>query len=224
MLDVVTNSSFLFEILSHPYISPSADAKLVRSSTQVSIVSDLKNLLECSEQYRTRITMIENLLELIGKLKEQTEHLGRKMEDINKSVLDSIATMLEGFRISVEQLQKERNFLESLFFEEMNQRYHAISEAHTKTFSWIFEPDWFDEWDPRSMVAFKQWLLFGNGIFWVSGKPGSGKSTLMKYLYTCGLTEEYLRCWAKDDTLIILASFFWMGGTIMQRSQRGLLQ
>ena len=168
--------------------------------------------------------MIENLLESTGKLKEQIEHLRQEMEDINKCVLDSIATTLEGFRIPVEQLQKERKILESLFFDEMNQRYHAISEAHTKTFFWIFGPDRFDRSDPRSMVAFKQWLQSGKGIFWVSGKPGSGKSTLMKYLYTCGLTKEYLRYWAKDDTLIILASFFWMGGTIMQRSQRGLLQ
>ena len=43
---------------------------------------------------------------------------------------------------------------------------------------------------------FLPWLSSGNGIFHVSGKPGSGKSTLMKFLYDHPRTKEELEKWA----------------------------
>jgi hypothetical protein len=69
--------------------------------------------------------------------------------------------------------------LESLRYDAINLRYEAVPEAHEQTFAWILQPNHGEtesEWSD-----FAQWLQEGEGIFWINGKAGSGKSTLMKY-------------------------------------------
>ncbi len=68
------------------------------------------------------------------------------------------------------------------------------------------------------------WLRTGKGIYWVSGKAGSGKSTLMKYLHNHKETATALRSWAGNKNLVTAGHFFWYAGTDMQKSQQGLLQ
>ncbi|KAK2591381.1 hypothetical protein QQS21_010925 [Conoideocrella luteorostrata] len=72
-------------------------------------------------------------------------------------------------------------------------------------------------WDP-----FNEWLKSDGTTYWISGKPGSGKSTLVKYIYKHDLTQSSLRAW-KESPVIILSHFFWRPGTCMQKSIRGLL-
>ncbi|KAJ5724853.1 hypothetical protein N7493_006581 [Penicillium malachiteum] len=54
---------------------------------------------------------------------------------------------------------------------------------------------------PAAAAIFSEWLRRENGIFWVSGKPGSGKSTFMKFVADEPMTR-----------------------TAMQKSQQGLLR
>ncbi|KAK4495862.1 hypothetical protein PRZ48_013130 [Zasmidium cellare] len=56
------------------------------------------------------------------------------------------------------------------------------------------------------------------------GKPGSGKSTLMKFLMRHPRTKELLRTWAGDEDLIIADHYFWDAGTSLQKSRLGLLR
>lgn len=109
---------------------------------------------------------------------------------------------------------------------EMDARHSSIPEAHRQTFSWILEqsmsiplPD-----DPRSGVKFKEWLFSGSGIYWIAGKPGSGKSTLMKYLQSHNKTREYLASWAAGSHLTVSGYYFWLAGSEMGKSQEGLLR
>ncbi|EPS45160.1 hypothetical protein H072_844 [Dactylellina haptotyla CBS 200.50] len=100
-------------------------------------------------------------------------------------------------------------------------RHSAISEAHQKTFEWV--------WDGLDTAHggrnnFWSWLKRGKGIYWISGKPGSGKSTLMKYIYHDTRTAEGLKLWSRDTKVITAAFFFWNSGTVMQKSLIGLLQ
>lgn len=141
---------------------------------------------------------------------------------------DSIATIdktLADSKLLAEQYGKEQDILESLRFEGMSTRYDSIVEAHSSTFDWIFEPSsrWPRE-DPRSRIQFFDWLCRGNGVYWLSGKPGSGKSTLMKFLYSNPRTRAALQVWAKPCRLILSNFYFWVNGTEMQRTLRGLLQ
>jgi NACHT domain len=73
------------------------------------------------------------------------------------------------------------------------------------------------------------WLKTGSGVYWINGKPGSGKSTLMKHIYDDERTRLYLKEWAqigdsKHVPLVIASFFFWNSGTMEQRSQIGMLR
>lgn len=62
----------------------------------------------------------------------------------------------------------------------------------------------------------------GSGIYWIHGKPGSGKTTLMKHLYDSSLTHSLLQEWAKDERIVKPNFFFWQLGTPEQKTQSGL--
>lgn len=70
--------------------------------------------------------------------------------------------------------------------------------------------------------AFLNWLEHGNEIFHVSGKPGAGKSTLMKYLCEHDRTKELLEKWSGNKLLVFAKFFFWRPGSEYQKSLKGL--
>jgi hypothetical protein len=76
----------------------------------------------------------------------------------------------------------------------------------------------------QARTTFEDWLENGTGIFWLSGKAGSGKSTLMKFLQHHRRTRELLTVWADTDPLIVASHFFWHSGSYMQKSHEGLLR
>lgn len=76
----------------------------------------------------------------------------------------------------------------------------------------------------RESTGFEDWLCKGTGIFWLSGKAGSGKSTLMKFLQQHPRTRDILEIWADTDPLIIASHYFWHSGSHMQKSLEGLLR
>jgi len=68
------------------------------------------------------------------------------------------------------------------------------------------------------------WLRSGAGTYWLSGKPGSGKSALMKYIIEDERTAIYLRTWAGDHRLVLPIFFFWKPGRPDQKSLNGFLR
>ncbi|KAE8446759.1 hypothetical protein EG329_011664 [Mollisiaceae sp. DMI_Dod_QoI] len=113
------------------------------------------------------------------------------------------------------------SILDSLKFPSMCDRYDGIDDAHKRTFDWIFR----HESNVHSWSNFSDWLVQGAGIYWINGKPGSGKSTLMRYIYEDARTLSLLGQWAgSPDNLTVAAFFFWKSGTADQASQTGLLR
>jgi hypothetical protein len=70
--------------------------------------------------------------------------------------------------------------------------------------------------------TFQDWLKNGQNVFHISGKAGSGKSTLMKLIVGNKRTYKFLHEWAGERELISAQFFFWRGGSDLQRSRRGL--
>ncbi|KAL7620218.1 hypothetical protein AAE478_009211 [Parahypoxylon ruwenzoriense] len=105
--------------------------------------------------------------------------------------------------------------LESLRFTEMPYRHDNIRETHSNTYSWIFDEN-------ESPLA--NWLTRQDGLFWVNGKAGSGKSTLFKHLVHSPRSKELLNQWAAGKRLSTASFFFWNHGNRMQKSWKGLLQ
>ena len=118
-------------------------------------------------------------------------------------------------------IARQQRLLGQLRFRCMKVRRSNVADAHPNTFQWIFE----ESADKRhSAIDFAGWLHSGDPIYWISGKPGSGKSTLMKYLVDETKTLGILQNWAYPDKLVVASFFFWIAGTPMQKSQEGLLR
>lgn len=141
-----------------------------------------------------------------------------------------IAQLFRQLSTAEEFRTKLQRFMDSLQFEALSRRREAIPEAHKQTLRWLLHgrttgnktshiPAKEDNGD---QIDFSQWLVSGNGIFWVSGKPGSGKSTLMKFVAGAVKTYQLVSRWASPT--IIVAHYFWSSGSSMQKSQEGLLR
>lgn len=77
-----------------------------------------------------------------------------------------------------------------------------------------------DQDDGIRWDSFIDWLKSGSKIFWCSGKPGSGKSTLMRYIISDPRTRSALDVWSPGALLV--PHFFWRPGSLMQQSLRGM--
>ncbi|KAL8344433.1 hypothetical protein RB601_004802 [Gaeumannomyces tritici] len=72
--------------------------------------------------------------------------------------------------------QKCKDALESLAFEHMGDRQMGIKRAHRKTCKWFLTVPEYIDWQGEAKMT------ESNGVLWIKGKAGTGKSTLMKYL------------------------------------------
>ncbi|KAI1378033.1 hypothetical protein F4677DRAFT_443950 [Hypoxylon crocopeplum] len=133
-----------------------------------------------------------------------------------------------------------RDIRDSLYYPMIKERRREIEPAYKETFEWIFhEPSR----QTRRWDSFISWLEGDEPVYWINGKPGSGKSTLMKYLYGHPTTLETVRRWAgvkKEDArydaeeakknkkpkvkLIRAEFYFWNSGHAIQKTQEGLLR
>jgi len=120
-------------------------------------------------------------------------------------------------------LQKQVDIISSLHYPKISERERNIKDPHPRTYEWLFEGSE-DVSKMRSSSNVFDWLHTGRDVFWVSGKAGSGKSTLMKYLYNHSKTRAALREWATGKDLVVAGFFFWSAGTSIQKCQEGLLQ
>ena len=121
--------------------------------------------------------------------------------------------------LSEEELIKaEAVLLDSLRYPSMDVREDAIAEAHAKTFEQVFQDTHLGPWD-----SFTNWLRYNDGIYWVSGKAASGKSTLMKFLCSDQRVDNALSSWS-GQTLFLLARHFLSNlRPSVPKSQAGLL-
>ncbi|KAH8746958.1 hypothetical protein F5882DRAFT_237087, partial [Hyaloscypha sp. PMI_1271] len=66
--------------------------------------------------------------------------------------------------------------LKSLYFDEIEIRRHGIEKPLEETCKWLFGQPHYLTWMRRERLGEHK------GILWIKGKPGSGKSTLMKHI------------------------------------------
>lgn len=166
----------------------------------------------------------------------------------NSKVQDEARTVLDLSDLAFSRVLQSR-ILEALRFEGMESRFDNIEEAHVKTFKWLLEDEtsssqsiptgdaddlWFsgmvdslkEDIPLRLKIRkdFTNWLSHGNGVFHISGKPGAGKSTLMKYLAESSEVRKHLDIWTGENELTFASFFFWRHGTEFQKSLQGLLR
>ncbi|OPB41048.1 hypothetical protein A0O28_0107450 [Trichoderma guizhouense] len=110
------------------------------------------------------------------------------------------------------RLQKEKeDCLRSLSYQNIDARKIDISSAHPTTCNWLFNTEQFQQWCQRIDLSSH------NGVLWIKGNPGTGKSTLMKH--TLQYCEEKL-----FEKSIVAAHFFNARGDGFEQTPIGMLR
>lgn len=135
-------------------------------------------------------------------------------------MIADVLSHLDNLIVDARGTKDKLNLLQSLCYDGMDVRKEAIHQTHANTYEWIFSSN-----DQRGETAhLREWLRSGTGIFWVSGKPGSGKSTLMKFIHGHDRTNELLKHWAGQRQIVVASHYFTVNGNDTQKSQAGLLR
>ncbi|KAH7143367.1 hypothetical protein DER46DRAFT_456391, partial [Fusarium sp. MPI-SDFR-AT-0072] len=103
-----------------------------------------------------------------------------------------------------------RQLLESFGFEQINSRKTTIKTAYFKTCRWFLEhPDYLNWLDLEKRRNH-------HGFLWIRGKPGAGKSIIMKFIYTKMKRKDVPR------TTLTISFFFNARGELLEKSVSGM--
>ncbi|KAK5680070.1 hypothetical protein LTS10_008020 [Elasticomyces elasticus] len=147
-----------------------------------------------------------------------------RMQDSADKLIQTLVDYLPDLVRSAKEVHLAQRLLSSLKFDKMNARRSAVSDTYGNTYEWIFQPVQNNAEVKGMRIGFIEWLSSSNGIYWLAGKAGSGKSTLVKFLWQHSQTQLALKDWAKDGKLIVASHFFWNAGYLPQRTHAGLLR
>ncbi|EEY17621.1 SERAC1 [Verticillium alfalfae VaMs.102] len=111
---------------------------------------------------------------------------------------------------------KFRKALRELDAEETRWRLQQVVPAFEDTFEWLYA---------NKQLRFVDWLGSDEGLYWIKGKPASGKSTLLKKAYTDTRTQKaQVALRAKGFKCTTAAFFFHDRGSPLQKSFEGFLK
>lgn len=136
--------------------------------------------------------------------------------------VETLTNKVSALSLSKRKFAAEEAILAGLDFEQRSHRHEAIPAAYQDTFQWILKPPLAGE--PSTHAGFRSWLETGDGLFWISGKPGSGKSTLVKFIQSSQLTTQCLSNWAGAKRVVTTGFYFWSAGSAIQKTREGLLR
>jgi len=164
-----------------PYYIPRGGSK-----SKFSISDTIKWVIKDKEQFEVLVRDLSNLITDMDRvipgnqsrtvLKQEIQALDSVQElnlVMDASVIDNV-DLVNVTKVAIEQ-RCTQLILNRLWFRLIDERRNNIVEAHSETLGWAINP-------PASGATWDdldQWLRCGRGIYWIHGKPGSGKSTLM---------------------------------------------
>ena len=177
--------------------------------------------LQQSQNFQYLDQRVQNLISSLSLGSRSFEEIKDAVLKENEKTRDHISSQLRDQEKRLAEEEYRTRLLESLWFADILSREETIAEAHRETFEWIFD---------KSGKAIRPWDNFntrleaGGGTYWISGKAGSGKSTLMGFICQDERTREALMTWSGTRDLLMPKFFFWSSGSKSQRSLEGLLR
>ncbi|RVD80112.1 uncharacterized protein DFL_008019 [Arthrobotrys flagrans] len=107
-----------------------------------------------------------------------------------------------------ELIEQRQSFMEALKFDQIDARQATIKSAHAKTCKWLLTKPEYRDWLDVNLISDH------HGFLWIKGKPGTGKSTIMKFALKHA--EETI----KSD--LIISFFFNARGENLEKSTIGM--
>lgn len=180
--------------------------KYICSADQGKLFSELEDL-EHAHRW-----LDSNHADAIQELKSRLER------SLREKIFDGLTRDCE----LVIRYSTERSLSDLLRFDKMNDRFNSILKPQPRTFQWIFGIQYRPS---RSTLDYPDWLESPDPLFWISGKPGSGKSTLMKHLSVHKRTRMALISPTHRRGGVVGYFSFWnFGKSSFQRNEEGLLR
>ncbi|TLD04406.1 uncharacterized protein PgNI_12016 [Pyricularia grisea] len=172
------------------------------------------------------------------------------LEDTDQSLRRLLCSLADELNSLIPNSQgatdKQREKLvQSFKFPQMNDRRNKVVDSYSDTFYWIFKRDdqinaavetahaqmcyhWYSVDNcpsrgrhPRHCDSFSDWMQSESKLYWLSGKPGSGKSTLVNFILQDSRTQEFLDRWKPGA--ITISHFFWKASSSsMQKNMKGM--
>ncbi|RYP71044.1 hypothetical protein DL769_004757 [Monosporascus sp. CRB-8-3] len=160
--------------------------------------------------------IVNTLLPSSERLKELRDEFG-PMAQQQKWIIHSFqeqfgVELLSGHKpikkkASLSKEQKQA-LLDSLRFDQIDARQMTIKNAHAKTCKWLLRKSEYLDWlDPSKLGEH-------HGFLWIRGKPGTGKSTLMK--------STFADARRKMKDRIVISFFFNARGDVLEKSIIGM--
>ena len=191
----------------------------------VLILVDRRQLDDLSLQQRECFEVldqkVQTVIAVLSKVPTKFEEIRDLLMTEGDRTRDHVSSELQQYEKRVESKAYHQRLLDSLWFDDIHSREESIADAHAKTFEWIFENHdqavfpWYN---------FVRWLEYGQGVYRITSKAGSGKSTLMNYICQDDRTFTPLRFWAGAKDVCLPKFFFWRGGSSLAKSSEGLLR
>ena len=103
-----------------------------------------------------------------------------------------------------------QTFMESLWYHAIDARYATIKTAHARTCRWLLKKPEYQYWLDINKAPDH------HGFLWIRGKPGSGKSTLMKFAVVN--TRKTI------SETVVISFFFNARGEDLEKSTLGMYQ
>lgn len=146
--------------------------------------------------------------------------------------LTDVRHAVSKLNIMTQTIPRDVSILRHLDFTTLHQREDSVEKPKGQTYAWMVEEQQMFpgqdtiEFAERQHVShsFLSHMRSSNGVFFICGKPGCGKSTLMKFLSYHSRVLGELDAWASGKTLILIRVFFWNSGDKLQMSQEGFLR
>ncbi|KAI0473750.1 hypothetical protein GGR56DRAFT_648805 [Xylariaceae sp. FL0804] len=161
--------------------------------------------------------------DLISTEAQETRDLVSTEAELTRGRVDQISTALdqEASRRRLDEITKR--LLSTLWFPEMNERENGMEEPSEQTVDYIFHSVQEDQWSRPITISFVDWVKSDQKLYWISGKPGSGKSTLVRFLARHYQTKKHLLEW-RPSPCILRFFFFELGKNLLQKQLRGCLR
>ncbi|KAH7233106.1 hypothetical protein BKA59DRAFT_408657 [Fusarium tricinctum] len=213
---------------------------------QLTLAMSIFSRAEAADGFKKLFLLAKTNETKLDNLTQALEHLRRAQLSMTDNEASSNFQELLTVGSRVRRAISQDRILDNIKFDEMCRRYEAVHVAYESTFNWIYEdldtvqagvsfslPDVssriynndVSQMQSQSREMFINWLSSGSPsppVFHISGKLGSGKSTLMKFLCCHPRTVQELNKWAGTNKLVFASFFSWRHGTNMQKSLAGL--
>jgi hypothetical protein len=150
--------------------------------------------------------------DIMGKIRDAQEMLAIALRSNAARLLADEEANLPRDKFDETSTPNE-DLVSSLGYPGMFDRQQSIQPPCADDFEWLYL------YDP-----FVKFLRGDQSPFWISGKAGSGKSTIMRMIETDQRTQEALLVWANGRTQQVLSYYFDHTENPLQSSLEGLLR